>query len=545
MHGRLCSGFGCDATLNPARESGNALLQRSMNSGATAGLALDPRGVACDKAGAPRRAADSRPRRRAAERARMTTLVPVLLAGGVGSRLWPTSREIYPKQLLDLTGEGSLLELAAHRALAVAPAGQVVTVTTEAQYFPVLDQLGDIDAGLANHVIAEPGGRNTAAAVALAALYTQARFDDPVLWVAPADHAIRHPERLSEAVATARIAAERDMLATFGIKPTGPDSGLGYVRAGEALDGVDGAYHVASFIEKPPAAEAARLIDAGDCYWNSGMFVFKASAILDELARAAPEVLDAVRAAMAGADIAAAPYRVPAETYRKVPSVPIDTAVMERSDALAVIPVDIGWSDVGSWHRLWEISDKDADGNAVRGDVLLENARGSVVRADGRLVACAGVEDLVVIETADAVLVADRNDTDGIKAIVERLKAAGRNEATAHLTERRPWGAFAVLLAGPRFKIKELTVNPGARLSLQMHHHRSEHWVVIEGTARITCDHDERLLSENESTYIPIGARHRLENPGKVPLKIVEVQCGGYLGEDYITRFDDAYGRVE
>ena len=545
MHGRLCSGFGCDATLNPARESGNALLQRSMNSGATAGLALDPRGVACDKAGAPRRAADSRPRRRAAERARMTTLVPVLLAGGVGSRLWPTSREIYPKQLLDLTGEGSLLELAAHRALAVAPAGQVVTVTTEAQYFPVLDQLGDIDAGLANHVIAEPGGRNTAAAVALAALYTQARFDDPVLWVAPADHAIRHPERLSEAVATARIAAERDMLATFGIEPTGPDSGLGYVRAGEALDGVDGAYHVASFIEKPPAAEAARLIDAGDCYWNSGMFVFKASAILDELARAAPEVLDAVRAAMAGADIAAAPYRVPAETYRKVPSVPIDTAVMERSDALAVIPVDIGWSDVGSWHRLWEISDKDADGNAVRGDVLLENARGSVVRADGRLVACAGVEDLVVIETADAVLVADRNDTDGIKAIVERLKAAGRNEATAHLTERRPWGAFAVLLAGPRFKIKELTVNPGARLSLQMHHHRSEHWVVIEGTARITCDDDERLLSENESTYIPIGARHRLENPGKVPLKIVEVQCGGYLGEDDITRFDDAYGRVE
>ena len=475
----------------------------------------------------------------------MTTLVPVLLAGGVGSRLWPTSREIYPKQLLDLTGEGSLLELAAHRALAVAPAGQVVTVTTEAQYFPVLDQLGDIDAGLANHVIAEPGGRNTAAAVALAALYTQARFDDPVLWVAPADHAIRHPERLSEAVATARIAAERDMLATFGIEPTGPDSGLGYVRAGEALDGVDGAYHVASFIEKPPAAEAARLIDAGDCYWNSGMFVFKASAILDELARAAPEVLDAVRAAMAGADIAAAPYRVPAETYRKVPSVPIDTAVMERSDALAVIPVDIGWSDVGSWHRLWEISDKDADGNAVRGDVLLENARGSVVRADGRLVACAGVEDLVVIETADAVLVADRNDTDGIKAIVERLKAAGRNEATAHLTERRPWGAFAVLLAGPRFKIKELTVNPGARLSLQMHHHRSEHWVVIEGTARITCEDDERLLSENESTYIPIGARHRLENPGKVPLKIVEVQCGGYLGEDDITRFGDAYGRVE
>jgi len=480
----------------------------------------------------------------------MTTLVPVILAGGVGSRLWPTSREIYPKQLLDLTGEGSLLELAARRALAVAPAGDVVTVTTEAQYFPVLDQLGDVDAGLGAHVIAEPVGRNTAAAVALAALYAQARFDDPVLWVAPADHAIRHPERLADAVATARIAAERGMLVTFGITPTGPDSGLGYIRAGEALasqDGghVDGAYRVASFVEKPPAAEAARLIAAGGCYWNSGMFVFEASAMLDELARAAPEVLDAVRAAMAGADIAATPYRVPAEAYGKVPSEPIDKAVMERSDALAVIPIDVGWSDVGSWHRLWEISDKDADGNAVRGDVLLENTRGSVVRADGRLVACAGVEDLVVIETADAVLVADRHDTDGVKAIVERLRAAGRDEATAHLTERRPWGTFAVLLAGPRFKIKELTVNPGARLSLQMHHHRSEHWVVIEGTARITCDGDERLLSENESTYIPIGARHRLENPGKVPLRIVEVQCGGYLGEDDITRFDDAYGRVD
>ena len=475
----------------------------------------------------------------------MTTLVPVILAGGVGARLWPTSREIYPKQLLDLTGEGSLLELAARRALAVAPADHVVTVTTEAQYFPVLDQLGDVEGALADHVIAEPGGRNTAAAVALAALYAAARFDDPVLWVAPADHAIRHPERLADAVATARIAAERGMLVTFGITPTGPDSGLGYVQAGEPLDGVAGANHVASFVEKPPEAEAARLIAGGDCYWNSGMFVFKASAILDELDRTAPEVLDAVRAAMANADLEATPYRVPAEAYGKVPSEPIDKAVMERSDALAVVPLDIGWSDVGSWSRLWQILDKDADGNATRGDVLLENSRGSVVRADTRLVACAGIEDLVVVETADAVLVADRNDTDGIKAIVERLKAAGRDEATAHLTERRPWGAFAVLLAGPRFKIKELTVNPGARLSLQMHHHRSEHWVVIEGTARITCDDDERLLSENESTYIPIGARHRLENPGKVPLKIVEVQCGAYLGEDDITRFDDVYGRVD
>ena len=545
MLGRFCSGFGGGATLNPARESGNALLQRSMYSGGAAGLALDPRGAACDKAGSPQRSAKCRPLGRAAERAHMTTLVPVLLAGGVGSRLWPTSREIYPKQLLDLTGEETLLQQAARRALAVAPPERVVTVTTEAHYFAVLDQLGDVDDGLGRHIIAEPSGRNTAAAVVLAALYAEANFEAPLLWVVAADHVIKDTGPLSAAVDQASVAAVNGKLVTFGIAPSYADPGLGYIRRGEPLEGVDGVYAVSHFVEKPSRDEAERLIAGGDCYWNACMFVFSTTAILAEFERTAPDVIDAVRVAADGADMNAIPYRVPSELYEAVPSHPIDTAVIEKSAAVAVIPVDIGWSDVGSWHRLWEISDKDADGNATRGDVLLENTRDSVVRADGRLVACAGVGDLVVIETADAVLVADRHDTAGIKAIVERLKAAGRDEATAHLTERRPWGAFAVLLAGPRFKIKELTVNPGARLSLQMHHHRSEHWVVIEGTARITCDDDERLLSENESTYIPIGARHRLENPGKVPLKIVEVQCGAYLGEDDITRFDDAYGRVE
>ena len=420
-----------------------------------------------------------------------------------------------------------------------------MTVTAEDQYFLVLDQLVNVDKNLASHVIAEPEGRNTAAAVALAALYAQVQFDDPVLWVAPADHVIRNPERLTEAVAVARTVAERDRLVTFGIVPGGPDTGFGYIRRGTPLDGIDGVWQVESFVEKPDAAVAERLIAGGDCYWNSGMFVFRAQTILDEFASTAPKMLDAVRAAVEGAAPDATPYRVSAEAYAAVPSLPIDTAVMERSNAVAVIPIDIDWSDVGSWARLWEISKKDAHGNVTQGDVLLEETRGTVVRSDSRLIALAGVENLVVVETADAVLVADRENSAGVKAIVDRLKADGRDEAIAHLSEGRPWGAFSVLLAGPRFKIKEITVNPGAQLSLQMHHHRSEHWVVIEGTARVTCDGEERLLSENQSTYIPIGAKHRLENPGKVPLKIVEVQCGAYLGEDDIIRFDDTYGRVK
>jgi len=477
----------------------------------------------------------------------MTTFVPVLLAGGVGSRLWPISREIYPKQLLDLTGEGSLLQQAASRALALAPAEAVVTVTTESQYFLVLDQLRDVAGALERHVVAEPMGRNTAAAVALAALYAAERFDDPVLWIAPADHVIRDGDAIAAAIACARDAAAQDRLVTFGIAPGDADPGYGYLRRGAAIDGLDGVFGVARFVEKPPRAEAERMLAAGDWLWNSGMFVFRAETLLAELARAAPEIDAAVRAAVAeakgGAEGGGSPYRVPVEAYGRVPSAPIDKAVMEKSDRVAVVPVDLGWSDVGSWQRLWEVCDKDVDGNVVRGDAVLTDTRDTLVHADRRLVACAGLRDLVVVETADAVLVAARADAAGVKTLVERLKAAGRSEASAHLAERRPWGSFAVLLEGSRFKIKEITVKPGETLSLQMHHHRSEHWVVIEGTARVTCGDEVRLISENESTYIPIGTRHRLENPGVVPLRIVEVQCGAYVGEDDIVRFEDVYGR--
>ena len=475
----------------------------------------------------------------------MTTVVPVLLAGGVGTRLWPTSREVYPKQLLDLAGEGSLLQQAAHRALTTAPADRVMTVTTETHYFAVLDQLGDIDADLGRHIIAEPAGRNTAGAVALAALYAEAHFSDPVLWVAAADHVIQGVEALTAAVADAAAAAHDGKLVTFGIRPTDPDTGFGYIQRGGPLDGHDGVFAVERFVEKPDREEAMRMIAGGDCYWNSGMFVFSAAVLLDEFERGSPELLAAVRAAVAEADNDAQPFRVPAAAYNRVPATPFDKAVMEKSARVAVVPLDVGWSDVGSWQRLWEVSDKDEDGNVAHGDALFENSRNSLVRADRRLVALAGVEDIVVVETADAVLVADRFDATGVKALVDRLKAAGRPEATAHLDERRPWGSFSVLLEAPRFKIKELFVKPGGKLSLQMHHHRSEHWVVVEGTARITVGEEERLLSENQSTYIAVGEIHRLENPGSIALRIIEVQLGSYLGEDDIIRIEDSYDRAK
>ncbi|MEX2650777.1 MAG: mannose-1-phosphate guanylyltransferase/mannose-6-phosphate isomerase [Alphaproteobacteria bacterium] len=472
-------------------------------------------------------------------------IVPLLLAGGVGVRLWPASRDTYPKQLLNIGGDRSLLQSAALRALAHAPAERIVTVTTETQYFLVADQLGELDPGFARHVIAEPEGRNTAAAVALGALYAERTFGpDAILWVAAADHVIGDEPALDRAVETACRAARQGFLVTFGITPESPDPEFGYIKGGAPIGGVDGALAITRFIEKPPREEAERLIAGGQAWWNSGMFVFSARRILEEFDASAPEVMAPVRKAFAAAKAEASPLRVAREAYAAVPALPVDKAVMERSRRAAVVPCDPRWSDVGNWDRLWRVSAKDAAGNVVQGDGILEGTRDSLVRADGRLVALAGVADIVVVETADAVLVADRRDSAGVKALVDRLKAAKRPEATAHLHERRPWGSFAVLLEGGRYKIKEIVVKPGGRLSLQMHHHRSEHWVVIDGTARVTRDDEVATLAANESTYIGQGVRHRLENPGATPLRIVEVQCGSYVGEDDIVRFEDSYGRV-
>ncbi|MGH6718406.1 MAG: mannose-1-phosphate guanylyltransferase/mannose-6-phosphate isomerase [Alphaproteobacteria bacterium] len=474
----------------------------------------------------------------------MADVIPVLLAGGVGVRLWPLSRESFPKQFLALRGEETLLQQAARRALAHAPAGNIVTVTTAVHLAQVRDQLGDLDTALLDHVIAEPAGRNTAAAVLLGALHAKAAFGpDAVMWSAPADHMIADEAALGRALEVAVRAARQGFLVTFGIAPGGPDPTLGYIRRGAALSTAVGAFAIDRFVEKPAVAEAERLIAEGETFWNSGMFVFTVATVLDEAAGTAPEVIAAVGRAFAAAP-RSAPFAPPAELYARVPALPFDRAIMERSTLGAVVPCELGWSDVGDWDRFGRVSDRDAAGNVLAGDVVVHNSRDNVVRTNGRLVALAGVANMVVVETRDAVLVADRHDSAGVKALVEQLKALGRLEASYHPNERRPWGSFTVLLEGARFKIKEIVVKPGARLSLQMHHHRSEHWVVIEGAARVTRGDEVVMLAENQSTFIPQGTRHRLENPGTAPLRIVEVQSGGYIGEDDIVRFEDAYGRV-
>ena len=473
----------------------------------------------------------------------MTEIVAALLAGGLGTRLWPLSREIYPKQLMALAGEESLLQQAARRALGVAPANRVLTVTTEAHFLPVRDQLVDVDGDLAAGIVLEPSGRNTAAAVAIAALQACEIATDPVLFVAPADHAVRAPEVIADAVRLAARAGDR--LVTFGIAPDRPETGYGYIERGAALDSPAGVFAASRFIEKPDAKRAAALIAGGNVLWNSGMFVFRARLLLDELAAHAPDIHAAATAAFAARHESLGALRFPAEAYEAIPAAPIDKAVMERSAKVAVIPLDPGWSDVGSWRKLWQASERDGDDNALSGDVIASASRGCLLRSESRLLACAGLADMVVCETTDAVLVARLDDDDAIRVLVERLRADGRQEAVRHLAEQRPWGSFRVLLDGAGFKIKEITVKPGARLSLQSHRRRSEHWVVLEGTAKVTCDERVLTVEHNHSTFIPVGARHRLENPGETVLRIVEVQCGDYLGEDDIIRYEDAYGRVQ
>jgi mannose-1-phosphate guanylyltransferase/mannose-6-phosphate isomerase len=473
----------------------------------------------------------------------MTDIVPVLLAGGLGTRLWPLSREVYPKQLMNLSGEGSLLQQAAERALSCAPASKIITITTETHYLPVRDQLAELDEGLTENILLEPMGRNTAAAIAISARHATTLADDPTLFVAPADHVVRNSWVVVDAVQLAATA--RGHITTFGITPDRPETGYGYIRVGEPLKSPNGMYAAARFIEKPNAARAADLIAEGGVLWNSGMFVFSASLLADELAIHAPEIAQATETAYEQRRTTAGALRFAKDAYEAIPAQPIDIAVMERSTNVAVIPIDPGWSDVGSWQKLWEVGEHDGDGNASTGDVRLAEAHNNVVHASSRLVAVAGIDNLAVVETADAVLVSALSNDGAIKTLVESLRTDGREEAVRHLMENRPWGSFQVLLGGDRFKIKEIIVKPGARLSLQSHKHRSEHWVVLEGIARVTTDDTTRDVPPNHSAYIEVGARHRLENPGTTPVRIVEVQVGDYVGEDDIERYDDEYGRAE
>lgn len=470
-------------------------------------------------------------------------ILPVLLSGGSGSRLWPMSRELYPKQLLPLTSSDSMLQDTARRVADRQRFARPLVICNHEHRFIIAEQLRQ--SGLSpRSIVLEPVGRNTAAACAVAALMAVEEAPDTLLLVLPADHMIGHTQAFLAAVDTAVSAAAAGHLVTFGITPTGPETGYGYIRQGTALPGIDGAYGVEAFIEKPSRQQAEELLATGGHAWNSGMFVFPAAALLAELERHAPAVLDACRQAMAGGENDLDFFRLNAEAFVQAPSISIDYAVMEHTRMAAVVPCDINWTDVGAWSALWEVTAKDEQGNVRIGDVITEGAQNCYIRSEaGSLTAVVGLEDVVVVSTDDAVLVADRHRSQDVKVIVERLKSEGRTEPLTHRTVHRPWGTFQSLHAGKRFQVKHLMIKPGARISLQKHYHRAEHWVVVNGTALVSRDDEETYVYENQSVYIPMGTVHRLENPGKVPLDIIEVQSGSYLGEDDIVRFEDAYGR--
>jgi mannose-1-phosphate guanylyltransferase/mannose-6-phosphate isomerase len=475
-------------------------------------------------------------------------LQPVILCGGSGTRLWPLSREQYPKQLLALAGNDTLLQATVRRVeSSLVPGRQVlrpIVVGAEEYRFMTAEQLRQ--AGVVpGTIVLEPIGRNTAPALALAALAALEVDDDPVLAVMPADHIIDDIQAFRAAVINGAIYAEAGKLVTFGIRPTQPETGYGYIRAGTVIAGPGGGREITAFVEKPDAATAQRYLASGEYFWNSGIFMMRASVWLAQLGAMRPEIVEACRAAFVARSRDRDFLRVGTDAFAACPADSIDYAVMEKLPAGfgVVIPLEAGWSDVGAWDALWKLGEKDDDGNVLRGDVMAVETHGSLAISQWRLIACVGLNDAVIVETPDAVLVAHKNQMQRVKGIVERLKREGRTEANVHRKIYRPWGSYDNIDAGERFQVKRILVNPGATLSLQMHHHRAEHWVVVRGTARVTRGEETFLLAENESTYIPIGTRHQLENPGKVPLEIIEVQSGAYLGEDDIIRFEDAYGR--
>lgn len=471
----------------------------------------------------------------------MALLHPVILSGGVGSRLWPLSRSLFPKQLLALAGDHSLIQDTVRRAAGPAFAEPIIVCNVEHRFL-IAEQMR-----AAGHspgaIVLEPMGRNTAPAAAVAALMLAEKDPDAILLLMPADHVVRDLDAFRQAADSAAAAAAHGFLVTFGIAPKGPETGYGYVQRGAPLSESARTFAVRRFVEKPDAATAGRYIAAGDYYWNSGMFAFRASNFLAELERLEPIMVANCKAAIRGGKEDLDFFRLEPKAFEACKSISIDYAVMEHTQKAAVVPVEMGWSDIGSWEALWDASDKDNGGNALTGDVLHHATRNSYLRSEGPLVAAVGVEDLVVVATKDAVLVSRKDASQDVKKIVEQLDQSGRELHVTHRKVFRPWGAYEGLDIGENFQVKRITVNPGAKLSLQMHHKRAEHWVVVSGTARVTRDDEVFTLGENESTFIPLGARHRLENIGTEPLHLIEVQSGSYLGEDDIVRFEDSYGR--
>ncbi len=471
----------------------------------------------------------------------MSRLQPVLLSGGSGTRLWPLSREAYPKQFLALAGDDTMLQATWSRVAEIADLAPIV-VANEEHRFLVAEQLRQIEAPTPS-IILEPVGRNTAPAIAAAALQAMAGHDDPLLLVLPSDHVVRDAAAFRASVLAAMPAAENGALVTFGIVPTAPETGFGYIQADDSKGVVDGVRRVARFVEKPDAATARNYLSSGGYFWNSGMFLFRATRYLQELQRHRPDILAATRKACDAARRDGDFIRLDRDAFAACPADSIDYAVMEKTDAAMVLPVDIGWSDLGSWAALWDVAKRDADGNATLGDVIAIDSRNSYVHAR-RLVALVGVDDLVVVETDDAVLVARKDRVQQVKDVVTRLKDDQRSQAALHREVHRPWGSYDSVDVGAGFQVKRIKVKPGAQLSLQSHTKRAEHWIVVSGTARVTRDNDVFELHANQSTYIPIGAKHRLENPGAQMLELIEVQSGDYLGEDDIVRYDDVYGRA-
>jgi mannose-1-phosphate guanylyltransferase / mannose-6-phosphate isomerase len=469
----------------------------------------------------------------------------VLLSGGSGTRLWPLSREAYPKQFLPLVGDDTMLQATWRRVAALSSHAPIV-VANEDHRFLVAEQLRVIGAPTPR-IVLEPVGRNTAPAIAAAALIARAgpqhADGDPLLLVLPSDHVVRDDAAFRAAVIAAAPAAEAGALVTFGIVPRAPETGFGYIQIeASQSDAGDGVRKVLRFVEKPDAATAQRYLDDGGYYWNSGMFLFRASRYLEELGKYRPDILAAARAACEHLDPDREFLRLDRGAFAASPSESIDYAVMEKTDAAMVLPVDIGWNDVGSWSALWDVSEQDADGNAHHGDVIAIDSRNTYAYAR-RLVALVGVDDLIVVETDDAVLVAAKDKVQEVKQVVARLKADQRSQAALHREVHRPWGSYDSVDVGAGFKVKRIKVKPGATLSLQSHERRAEHWIVVRGTARVTRNNDVFELFANQSTYIPIGAKHRLENPGAEVLELIEVQSGDYLGEDDIVRYEDVYGR--
>ena len=466
-------------------------------------------------------------------------MIPVILSGGSGTRLWPLSRRHYPKQFLPLVSNHTMIQETLLRLTGISDLKAPIAVCNEDHRFMMAEQLREIDVTPAA-IILEPLGRNTAPAVALAAL--TATSEDDVLLILPADHVIENVQAFQHAVSQAKLLAEQGYLVTFGIVPTEPETGYGYIK--RSTEAVDAAYKVASFVEKPNLETAKTYLESGDYYWNSGMFAFKASSFLSELEKFNPDMLEKCRQALKVAKVDMDFVRLDKEIFATCPSDSIDYAVMEKTAKAVVIPMDAAWNDVGSWSALWDVTDKDASGNAIMGDVLTVDTSNSFIHAHSKLVTVVGLDNVIIVETDDAVMVAAKNRVQDVKEIVDQLKAKNRTEADIHRKAYRPWGNYDLVDIGERHQTKRIVVKPGAKLSLQKHHHRAEHWVVVKGTALVTKGDEQILLSENESTYIPLGIVHCLENPGVIPLEIVEVQSGSYLGEDDIVRLIDQYGRV-